>query len=222
MKRIFLVLLFLMLCQTQAVSKNPYLARWKSRSFYFGPILGYGSTDWNMLVANCEPQDVFCQDNIKLSAPLGAGDSGWVWGTTLGYEVKPFWALESMFMRFPNTTVLFNGGYNFYLDRYNLTTMRSTTWAMMTVAKFMTQIAQTGWRGFANAGIDFTFRNDALSNTMRINPTFGVGMNYVLPHNIMLELAFQYVSGYGEANEVPVTKYMPFLYTVHAKLLYRV
>ncbi|OGO94472.1 MAG: hypothetical protein A3F10_02925 [Coxiella sp. RIFCSPHIGHO2_12_FULL_42_15] len=215
------LLAMLLSCCISYGNSDTLMELWQRRPFYIGPLLGYGSTDWSMLVANCN-QDPVCASGITMSAPLGAGDSGWVWGGTIGYEVKPFWALESMFMRFPSTTVLFQGGYNYYTQYYNLTTLRSTTWAFMGVAKFMTQIAHTGWRGFANAGIDFTFRDDVLNESMRINPTFGVGINYVLPHNIMFELAFQYVSGYGEANIVPAATYMPFLYTVHAKLMYRV
>lgn len=205
-----------------ADTANPFPALWKAHPFYFGPLLGYGSTDWSMLVLNCSSSDEYCDPSeLSLSTPLAAGDNGWVWGATIGYEVKPFWAVESSFMRFPNTTVQFDSD-SFYKSIYNLSTFRTTSWALMTVAKFMTQIAQTGFRGFANAGIDFTFRNDVLNTAMRVNPTFGVGINYVFEKNIMFELGFQYVPGYGQANEIPAASYMPFLYAVTAKLFYRV
>ena len=201
---------------------NPFPARWKAHPFYFGPLFGYGSTDWSMLVLNCAKSDINCDPGLlSASTPLSAGDNGWVWGTTAGYEVNPFWAVESSFMRFPNTSVQF-ASLSYYKDIYDLSNFRTTTWALTTVAKFMTQIAHTGFRGFVNAGIDFTFRNDVLNSAMRVNPTFGVGVNYVFEHNIMFELGFQYVPGYGQANEIPAASYMPFLYAVTAKLFYRV
>ena len=201
---------------------NPFPALWKAHPFYFGPLFGYGSTDWSMLVVNCgNENDPFCDPSLlTVSAPIAAGDDGWVWGATVGYEVKPFWAVETSFMRFPNTVVTFDES-SLYGDRYDLSSFRSTTWALMAVAKFMTQISNTGFRGFANAGIDFTFRSDVIRNAMRVNPTFGVGVNYAFEENIMFEMGFQYVPGYGEAIEMPAIEYMPFLYAITAKLMYR-
>lgn len=201
-------------------ASSPYLAEWKERPFYFGPLIGYGSTDWSMLALHCNGND-FCRQAVSESAPISAGDTGLVWGATIGYEVKPSWAIESTFMRYPNTTVLFDPLANFYLDNYNLSTLRTTTWALIGVAKFMTQIADTGWRGFANAGIGFTFRDDVITNAVRINPTFGVGVNHLFPQNVMLEFSFQYIPGFGEANHMPAIQYMPFLYSLNAKLVYR-
>lgn len=201
--------------------ENPFPKSWKEHPLYFGPLFGYGSTDWSMLVLNCKENDPYCDPALlSVSTPLAAGDNGWVWGATVGYEVKPFWAAEATFMRFPNTVVQFDPA-SYYHDIYDVSTFRTTTWALMAVAKFMTQIGMTGFRGFANAGIDFTFRNDVIRDAMRVNPTFGVGVNYAFEQNIMFEFGFQYVPGFGEANEIPAESYIPFLYAVTAKLMYR-
>lgn len=206
-------------------SQNPFVEQWNAHRFYFGSIVGYGSTDWNMMVMKCGADHPFCSaDTVGLSAPLDAdGDSGMVWGATIGYEVKPSWAIETSYMRFPATSIKLGDTWNFYMEEnHNTTQFSSETWAMFAVAKFMTQIANTGFRGYANAGIDFTARNDVLTDTIHVNPTFGLGINYVFPSNFMLELGFQYMAGYGAANEVPADNYIPFLYSIAFKLLYRI
>lgn len=197
---------------------------WMSHRFYFGPIFGYGNTDWDMMVMQCDSGDFYCsKDTVGVSAPLGTtGSSGAVWGATAGYELKPSWGIEASYLRFPTTQVQLNAPWNFYMEHdYNTTQFSSSTWALFAVAKFMTEIGNSGLRGFANAGIDFTARNDVLSETIHVNPTFGVGINYVFPSNFMLEGAFQYMTGYGDANEVPARDYIPFLYSLTLKLLYR-
>jgi hypothetical protein len=222
----FLALLLVIFLFSSSIAQNntTYFDQlWRSHPFYFGPILGYGSTDWSMLVVNCEKGDKWCNPELlATSAPTAAGDDGFVWGGTIGIEVRPSWAIEASFMRFPSTSVFFGNQWSFYSDKHNVHTMRSKTWGINLVGKFMTEIACTGLRGFANAGVNFTSREDLILNTIRANPTFGVGLNYAFPERIMLEIAFQYVTGFGRANEVPVNYYIPFLYTIHLKILYRI
>lgn len=207
-----------------AASANSFERLWQAHRFYFGPVLGYGSTDWSMMVMECDANDPFCSaQTVGSSAPIGtSGDNGLVWGVTAGYELKPSWAMEATYLHFPATQVRLNDPWNYYMeDGHDTIEFSSETWAMFAVAKFMTEIGNSGFRGFANAGIDFTARDDELTNTIRVNPTFGVGMNYVFPSDFMLELAFQYMTGYGAANEVPANDYIPFLYSLSFKLLYR-
>ncbi len=196
----------------------------ETHPFYLGPVIGYGNTDWNMMVMDCNAHDVFCSaQTVGASAPISAsGDDGLVWGVTLGYEFKPSFAFEASYLHFPSTLVRLNDPWNYYMAQgHDTIEFSSETWALFAVGKFMTEIAESGIRGFANAGIDFTARDDVLADTIRVNPTFGVGVNYVFPSNFMLELAFQYMTGYGTADEVPANKYIPFLYSLSLKLLYR-
>ncbi len=204
---------------------RPNLTLWKQRPFYFGAIVGYGSTDWSKLVISCDPADPLCDPTmLSVSAPISAGDDGAVWGATIGFEVKPFWALEATYIRFPTTVIHLDKSYTFYSSvnpLENAVDMSSETWAYILVAKFMTRISNSGFRGFANAGVDFTERKDIITSGSQVSATFGVGVNYVFQTHVMLELFFQYVAGYGRSNEKPVKYYIPFLYALGVKLMYR-
>lgn len=211
-----------------SLAVNDYPEFWKKNPFYLGAVIGYGSTDWSMLVIHCDPNDAQCdQDMVALlseSAPVAAGDDGAAWGVTVGYEINPTWALESSFIRFPTTLVHINASSLFYTTAFPNTVaanFSSETWGFILVGKFMTQIAHSGVRGFANAGLDITHRQDIFTEKSQISATFGVGVNYVFQSDVMLELFFQYIAGYGRSNEIPIVYYMPFLYTVGVKLLYR-
>jgi len=193
-------------------------ALWRAHPFYFGAAVGFGSTDWSQLIPHCNPMDYLCDKSMLYwSAPKEAGDKGLVHGFTLGYEVKPSWAVEVNYLHFPTTLIQFDE-VSFYPE----VTIRSYTYAVFGVAKFMTQIANTGFRGYANAGIDFTSRNDPLTQTVRVAPTFGVGINYVLASRAMFELGFQYIAGFGICDEIPAKHYIPFLYAITLKIMYRI
>ncbi len=216
----------LLLCchHLSALADKALAQQWQSQRIYFGPVIGYGSNDWGMMVMKCHANDPFCsQDTVGVSAPLSTeNDSGLVWGFTAGYEFKASWAIEASYLHFPTTLIKLNPSWNYYMEQENqITEFNSSTWAMFAVGKFMTQIGNSGLRGFANAGIDFTTRDDKLTHTTRVNPTFGLGLNYVFPNNLMCELVFQYMAGYGDANEVPANDYIPFLYSLSLKLMYR-
>lgn len=206
-----------------AYANDSFDAMWKSHPFYFGPMLGYGNTDWSMLTIQCDTNDPECDSNsLALATPISAGDSGLSWGSTVGYELKPEWAAEASFIRFPTTTIQFAKDYSYYIDKFNVREIRSSTWAFFAVGKFMTQVGSTGFRGFANAGIDFTSRSDLITHRLQVSPTFGLGINYVFPSRMMLEFGFQYMAGFGRATEIPARFYIPFLYSLHAKLMYRI
>ncbi|WP_423063143.1 hypothetical protein [Candidiatus Paracoxiella cheracis] len=198
---------------------NPFPTRWRAKPFYFGFQFGYGSTDWSQLVARYATRADYYL--LRVSAPIQAGDRGATWGFVVGWEVQPHFAMEVNYVRFPNTTIFFDPA-SIYTINYKIITMRSYTYAYSFLGKFMVQIARTGIRGFANAGGALIHRNDLLVNTTHVDPTFGVGLNYVFPCQIMLEFGFQYYAGYGKAVLRPAINYIPFLYSVHLKIAYRI
>ena|SRR3990167_4222918 len=201
-----------------AANTNLFPDKWRARPLYFGALLGYGSTDWSQLVAHCEdPNACF----LWLSAPISAGDRGIVWGFFAGYEIQPYFAVETTYAYFPMTPVLFDE-FSVYNERFNVTHIDSYTDALSFVGKFMVQMGSTGLRGFANAGGALVRRRDDLAHNIHVTPTFGVGVNYVFPSELMFEVGFQYYAGYGKAVVSPAANYMPFLYSVHAKLAYRI
>jgi hypothetical protein len=210
-----------------AVKAPNYDTIWRANPVYIGVLGGWGSTDWRMLVPKCHgtKNDITnCKNLIDASAPLSAGDSGFIWGATAGYEIQPHFAIEGTVIRFPDTTITFNKVYNFYTKLNNIDdeTIRSITWAYYLVAKFMVQIGNTPIRGFANAGPELTYRKDILADCVRINPTFGVGLDYLVAAHAMVEIGFQYIAGYGESNTKPASCYIPFLYSLHLKLMARI
>lgn len=213
------VLLFMSALTCALDDKNP----WHQHPFYIGPELGYGSTNWGMLVINCDPKDSMCRKELlSISAPVSANDTGFLWGATIGYEIKPQWALETTFTDFALARIYFDKDDSYTSRKYNVTSIHSHTWAWQLVAKFMTSIGNTHIRGFANAGIDLTSRQDEIINTFRINPTFGIGINYLIQPRLMVEFGFQYVAGFGRCTEIPGTYYIPFLFSLTGKLFYRI
>jgi len=197
---------------------NPFPTRWHANPFYFGLQFGYGSTDWSQLVARYSDQAEYTL--LSLSAPIQAGDKGVTWGFVIGWEVQPHFAMEMNFERFPNTTVTFDPS-SIYSINYAIVNMQSHTYAYDFLGKFMVQIAKTGIRGFASAGAALIHRHDALVNTGHIDPTFGVGLNYIFACRVMAEVGFQYYAGYGKAVLRPAINYIPFLYSIHLKVAYR-
>ncbi len=197
-----------------------YIEGLNAHRFYLGFATGWGSTDWSHLVAKGDADEI---DLLKPSAPLSAGDSGFAYGFTLGYEMQEDFALEFNYTGFPVTTIHFDPD-NFYAGGKfvdNLTTMKSHTYSFNIVAKFMVNVLQTGIRGFANAGGAVVYRSDVLTSIGHICPTFGVGINYVFIQRLLLEFGFQYTAGYGKATLYPAVNYIPFLYSIMTKLAYR-
>ncbi len=190
---------------------------WEAYPFYLGTEFGWGSTDWNQLTVPPDSPNLL---TLSLSAPIKAGDKGFVYGFMTGYEINPHFAIELNYMRFPNTVVTFDP-LSLYAFNNGITSMKSSAYVYNAVGKFMVEINDTGIRAFANAGGALIHRHDALAENGHIGPTFGIGMGYVLIQRVMLELAFQYYAGYGKVVLEPAINYIPFLYTVHFKIGYR-
>lgn len=189
--------------------------------FYVGALLGYGSTDWSDLKSNCNGITQSQCEQLQDSAPTSAGDSGAVWGFTAGYEVQDHFAFEASYMDFPNTTIHF-ADFNFYPQlNYSGASVVSETYVYELIGKFMVPILGTGIRGFADAGMAVTHRSDILNTFYHVNPTFGVGLDYVFNPHWMVDTEFQYIAGYAKATITPADDYSPFLYTVHVLLAYR-
>jgi len=217
--KLFIAILISLICNTIATAHSNWSKVWQSRPFYFGLAYGWGCTDWSQLVAKYgKPSEYFV---LAVSAPISAGDRGSVFGVYTGYEISPHFSVEINYMKFPNSPVVFDPIISIYTFEDGVVTMSSSTYVYNLLGKFMVQIAHTGLRGFATAGPALIHRHDALVNTGHIDPTFGVGLNYVVLNRLMIEIAFQYYAGFGKAVLRPAINYIPFLYTVHLKLAYR-
>jgi hypothetical protein len=86
----------------------------------------------------------------------------------------------------------------------------------------MFYIPSTQIRAFSSVGPALLHRNDFIENRYRGSPAFGVGFNYFFTEHVMIEIAFNYVAGYGESELNPVDDYMPFLYAGMISLSYHI
>ncbi len=205
---------------------TPTYIRYGHHPFYIGGLLGYGSTDWSHLTANCG-NDAVCQSDVQASVPTSAGDSGATVGLTMGYEVQPHFAFETSFVRYPTTKVTFTM-QEYYTANYpqlfnpdGSGSFNSYTYAFDFIGKFMVGIMDTSIRAFADAGMAVTYRTDPMNSFSRVNPTFGVGLDYVFAEHWMVDGEFQYIAGYAKSNTTPAVTYSPFLYSLNMVLAYR-
>lgn len=185
--------------------------------FYFGIAAGYGSTTWEGLVPARNNQSIA----MSMSTPIDVTEGGRSGGIFLGYEFIPFFALEGSYIRYPDASVNFGTDSIFFFDN-GFTSLNTSTESTSLMGKFMVVIPHTEIRAYSMAGIAVTHRWDSLNEAYRGTPTFGLGVNYNIADQVMLELAGTYTAGYGESEITPVNDYMPFLYAILFKLAYRV
>ena len=86
----------------------------------------------------------------------------------------------------------------------------------------MLLIPESNIRIFSSAGATALYRRDLIIDDWRMSPTFGVGVNYNFTEHLFGELAGYYTAGYGESRLSPVDTYYPFLYSVTARIAYRI
>lgn len=177
--------------------------------FYAGGAIAYGQTTWHELTS-----DDFA---VEVSAPKEAVDFGSTWGGFMGYQFDTSFALEAVYMRYPNTRITFNG-FSFY---YPLTEMLSRTQVYSLIAKFLIPLVNARINAFLHAGIAVTRRSDVLAKVNRVGPTFGVGFMCNASRRVITEFGFEYYVGYGKAERRPADDYVPFLFSVYFRLGYR-
>lgn len=187
-----------------------------SAPFYIGTSLGYGSTDWDMLVTQKDSP-------ASLSSPIGADDDGFVWGFLMGYYLCSNFALETDYMHFAKATITFENPNVYWPDQFTgTTTITSNTSAVNLMGKFIIpSYLLTQLNLFANAGLALIIRNDVLAKKTHPGGIFGVGAIYTFAHHIMSQIAFQFYTGYGRSEVKPAVDYIPFLWQIHFVLAYR-
>lgn len=189
----------------------------KSTAFYVGLIAGYGSTTWDGLVPSSSNKNLA----MSMSTPIEVSEGGKVWGALLGYEFNPFFAIEANYIRYPHGEVSFDSQSLFAFNNNGMTQFSTHTETLSLMGKIMLLIPKTNFRAYSSAGFSNLHREDLIVNEWRANPTFGVGVNYPITHNVMAELAGNYTAGFGESQLNPADTYFPFLYSITARLAYR-
>lgn len=180
---------------------------------YFGPSIGYGSTNWQLLVAT--------DDLAQFSAPSAAKDNGGVVGGVLGFQFTPQFALEADYMHFSDSFITFHAWSIYCPDCDNDFTIRSHTSALSLFGKFTIPFAKY-FAAFANAGVEITFRKDSLANKTNPGGVFGIGLEYFFSKYVLTQLAFQFYTGYGKSESKPAVDFIPFLWQIHAIIAYRI
>jgi len=188
-----------------------------SHRLYGGGSLGYGSTTWYGLVPAQEKQNMA----MSLSTPTLSQEGGLIWGGVVGYEFNPFFALEINYQQYPQASLVFDEESLFAFDHNDNTLLNTKTEVVFALAKIMVMVPNTPIRVYSGAGVGDVHRNDQLNNHWLFTPSFGAGVNYLPTPHIMAELAANYTAGYGESELNPVEDYIPFLYSVCVKLVYR-
>lgn len=182
--------------------------------FYVAITGGYGSTTWGQLVPENESAA------MSLSTPTSVSEGGAMWGIGGGYEFIPEFALEGTYLQFPSARLYFDpmSLFSFNYDRTELTSHIETISLM---AKIMIFIPHTSIRAFSSVGPTLEHRYDAIKDIWHVSPAFGAGFNYNISKDWMVEIGTNYVAGYGKAEIDPSENYVPFLYSVFARLAYR-
>lgn len=185
--------------------------------FYVGGFGGYGSTTWQGLVPRVDNQNIA----LSLSTPIKVNEGGAVWGGFGGYEVSENFAIEANYQHYPTASVIFDEDSLFAFEQDGETLLSTETQTASVSGKIMLTLPKTCMRLFSSAGIAWVKRNDYLSQSSNIAPTFGFGVNVTINQRVMGEIAASYTAGYGESELNPVEDYVPFLYAILAKLAYR-
>lgn len=214
----FLILILSLVLSTLSISSQaqPIHDKPLRFPFYIGVIGGYGSTTWDGLV----PKDSNQNSAITISTPIDVKEGGGVWGGYAGYEVTPFFAFETMYMRYPYAQVFFDPFSIFSFEHDNQIEFNTFTETLSVMGKISLIVPNTKVRVFSGVGLAGLHRDDDLLNAWRLSPTFEAGFNYRLTDHIMAELAGVYVAGYGESMLNPTVCYFPFLYSLSARLAY--
>lgn len=183
---------------------------------YVGLTGGWGSTTWGNLV----PKD---EDDIALliATPKRAVEGGFMWGLYIGCELIPTFAIEASYMHYPNATLYFDKMSFFTYEHNGQTELITRTERVGADAKFMVFIPKTDIRAYASAGLAEVHRVDAIVDRWRLDPLFGLGLNYQATQHTMIELGTEVVAGYGEAETEPAVHYIPFLYSGFVRFAYR-
>lgn len=213
-KKLILTLIATVSCQ--AVCAHTFDNEVWKHPFYVGFMGGYGSTTWGGLVPSEANQNLA----ISMSTPLYVEEGGKTFGFMAGYEVSPYFAFESNYIRYPRADVFFDTQSLFNFTYNGRTQFNTTTETAGLSAKIMLVVPDTVMRVYSSFGIANVHRQDMIVDDWRLSPTFGVGLNYHISEHFMGELAGNYTAGFGESQLNPTDTYFPFLYSATIRLAY--
>jgi hypothetical protein len=186
-----------------------------------GVLLAWGTTNWTLLSAYCQG-DQTCLNTMSASAPIGAQDSGFVWGLKLGYQLEENFGIEATYRRFHETIINF-GRWSFYdaLPPDTPSQIASSVYAYSLMGKFFAPISSSHFYVYASAGPTVTHRKDILTDRSHVNLSFGLGLGRIFFDSLQAEIAFFYATGFDHSTITPAESYTPFLLSLGIELSYR-
>lgn len=183
---------------------------------YAGVLGGFGSTTWKGLVPDSKNQNMA----LMMSTPIEVREGGSVWGILAGYELSPYFAIETSYMRYPDAKIYFDSMSLFSFNNDGQREFKTETETVNLMGKIMLILPNSTIRVYSSAGIADVHRNDLLVNQWLMSPTFGAGINFHVSEHFMTELGANYTAGFGESQLEPTNTYIPFLYSVSLRLAY--
>lgn len=181
---------------------------------YFGIGGGYGQTTWQGLV----PDEINAATIV--STPIRADEGGAIWSAFVGYEFSPFFAVETSYTRYPNAKITFHPD-SLFLSDHHIQNLNSHTETIAIMSKIMMFLPHTNVRVFSGLGPASIHRYDQVKHQWRTTLAFGFGANYDFTDQIMGEINANYTAGYGVSELRPSDDYIPFLYSVSARVAYK-
>jgi len=185
--------------------------------FYLGVTGGYGWTTWQGLVPEGKKKNFA----MAMSTPKNVTENGGLWGLFAGYEFLPSFALEVVYLRYPNAKIEFDLDSIFSFEHDDLTIFTTRTETIGLMGKIMMTIPCSDIRVYSSFGYSEVHRSDAVKDNWVGSPSFGAGLNYNFTPHIMGELGGIYTAGKGESELSPAEDYFPFMYAVFLRLAYR-
>ncbi|MDF1677093.1 MAG: outer membrane beta-barrel protein [Legionellaceae bacterium] len=186
--------------------------------FYVGLNGGYGSTTWKGLVPSRDNQSIV----LNISTPTDVHEGGFTWGGFAGFEFSPFVAVEANYLSYPKAEIFFDESSLFSFENQGQLKFSTHTQTVSLMAKVMFVLPETVIRAYSSLGVGWVHRGDEVNDVWLATPSFGAGVNYPLAEHLMIEVAANYMSGYGESELNPANDFVPFLYAVYFRLAYRV
>lgn len=211
--------LFLLGCVVFCNSIYPTHAAFVSgvqHPFYFGLSAGYGSTTWDGLVPPSSKRNLA----MAMSTPISVEEGGGVWGVVAGYQLLPFFAIETTYTHYPDARVIFDPDSLVTFDT-GISILVSKTESVALLGKISMLVPCLPITAYSSFGAAEVHRRDAIKNKWLLTPTFGIGFNYDINEHFIGEFGATYVAGRGQSELNPVEDYYPFLYAVFVRLAYR-
>lgn len=187
-------------------------------TLYVGVNVGGGSTEWKYLVDRIDPTP----GSTGGTTPIAVEEGGPSWGLVAGFNINKNFAIEMQYMQFADSHLTFDDdGASAYLIP---NTIISKTEAYSLSAKFLVPVGpreKTHLRAFAAIGPGLVIRSDLIKSSSAIAPYVSAGLNYSFTRHFILESGFQYYTGFGATEVLPVNNFIPFAWDAYARLAYQ-